>query len=404
MTNYSPSFRKKLGLVSLVILATQLPCSIANAMDVPMEFKEEQTSKKRERSLNAVEIEEEHNRDTKRQKLSSDDPQTQEEQDRVIKPLMEEDLDATHAQALLLKSQLEEVSKFVEYRKSQGLPIRMVFGATTKESERIEGSEGIKDGSVIYLDISSHDPQSKPHIQASFNDLDQLSQIAITVGPNLDQIVVDDSTFKAAQWTKKHLDKFAAMLKKDGEFMFPTFVREPEAAGEHIISNVKEIDGILKKTQVFLVDGITGKFYLPKFTPHLDLETPEVIEDYNKYFPYEKFNNLTMDQYWDKLDELKVKEYIYPWPLGFEIESGILKHKKIPTDIEIKQSIALPLQSTEYNKGICEKIYNEYYHPHIKMVLAQHFEQVELKENTTLPFPSNGNDKIAYLMVAKNPK
>lgn len=84
MTNYSLSFRKKLGLVSLVILATQLP-SIANAMDLPMELEKGQQNPTNKRNRAS---DEDKSHVTKKPELNDF-----EEQDRIIIPLTLEDLE-----------------------------------------------------------------------------------------------------------------------------------------------------------------------------------------------------------------------------------------------------------------------------------------------------------------------
>src|SRR3990167_2249579 len=89
-----------------------------------------------------------------------------------------------------LEEQLENVVSFIQQRKAQGLPVKMVLGARKADGERI------CDKAWIFLDqyyyakpsgLNSHVIQEeRPHICADFNREDHLSLIAGRLKNSLD--------------------------------------------------------------------------------------------------------------------------------------------------------------------------------------------------------------------------
>lgn len=173
-----------------------------------------------------------------------------------------------------LQKQVESVAAFIQQRTERNFPVKMALGGCNQDSERELGEEW------IILDICQ-DPKGRLSIQANFNELEQLLCIATGIGPSLNQIVMDDETFKYTKWTKEHLKLFAQMLVPDGEFSFPFVPLEvpPESVPPYLHSStlltVTEDEGIedaVNKLNIyyFKLDTLPVKFCLPEMEPSQD--------------------------------------------------------------------------------------------------------------------------------------
>jgi hypothetical protein len=102
--------------------------------------------------------------------------------------------------------------------------------AATKSGENVSlllGAVNIRErvnGNWVFLDDESdrthHNPDGRPYIKGDFNDITLLEILADNLESCFDVILVDDSTFKFAEWNTQCLSCFSRMLKPDGTFVF----------------------------------------------------------------------------------------------------------------------------------------------------------------------------------------
>ena len=95
-------------------------------------------------------------------------------------------------------------------------PINLILGATATQARQFG------DGHWIFLDVASHGDAAAPHLNADFNDPDQLGRVAKAVRGSVDAIFPDHSVTPFAEWKQDHLDLFARMLAPGGVFYIGT--------------------------------------------------------------------------------------------------------------------------------------------------------------------------------------
>lgn len=302
---------------------------------------------------------------------------------------MEEDVSELSSVSVLQK-QVENVASFVSQRKAQGLSVSMVMGARNTECDRISGEEW------IFLDGSPHDPQGKPYIQASFNDVDQLTTLAKGIGSSLNRIVVDASTFKFSHWEHQHMRLFTDMLKPDGEFLFPCDGGGSLMVGrflsrEEIWPMVQEQNqqafqevpylrhGYMMATVTNFTDIVSKELEDPHFMAQIE-------ETAKKYEPLKVFTDLGLLDFMDKAEEMGLE----PFP-----KATVADEEKLKLGIAKKQK---QKEVDELNN----KIMREIYIPYVIGFLEQHFEEVVEEKAASYPFPTNFG--YGNLISAKRPK
>lgn len=280
-----------------------------------------------------------------------------------------------------LENQLDNVIKFITQRKKDNLPVKMVLGATNKECDRIS------DESYIFFDMLPHNTDGRTYIQASFNDIPQLTTIANSLRSCLKEIVMDDSTFKFTNWTIEHIKLFTLMLTTDGEFVFCPEVQFWESDPYYKASTDQEILTALKVLNNFSIDKISRGYTVPLVLfSDIDMNSPEFKEQFCKYEPLEQFKNLSDKESLAKQKSLGVTTFYFP--SAFENE------------IILKKTLARNIKSK-----ILIEIANDFYYSHVQNVFKQHFNIVDMLVNSSLPFPSNSTNTTLPLVIhAKYPK
>lgn len=295
--------------------------------------------------------------------------------------LAEEEKGTTIPKQLTFEEQLEKAEKFVGERTSNALPVKMVFGATNKECDRIT------DEAYIFLDTMDHDPNGRTHVKADFNDLNKMGKIAAAIGPHLTELSVDDSTYKFTEWTTSHLRLFTSMLKDDGKFIFCPCVQFAPVQSQYTPSSDEEITEALRAINLFDSEKLPNGYRLPWTNPSAaDLDLPEVLEVFQKYEPLDQFKGLTERECNTKLKELGFRIFYPP--------------RVLQDPQELKRQIAKGFK----DRIVRERAEREFYLPNIQKVLEAYFEDVRLEENVPFPFPSRYNKMVSFMIYAKNPK
>lgn len=245
-----------------------------------------------------------------------------------------------------LAKQLEKVVEYIDAQDALGIPAKLFLGGLNTEYKRI--GEG-----WIFFDVcqeNQHDPLGKPYIQASFNDIEALSFIANTIGPRLGQILMDDSTFKFTQWKKDHMQLFAAMLKDNGEFIFPAVPLVGSLWPQDLdvsITKDSEVMPALKTINPWLLDNVIPLTYT------------------------------RIDALWTEEDRTAYTEFLV---------SGNYSDERAMEFI------------MQMNKKMCDLCEDELYYPHIVNIVAQGFQNVRIEKD--VPFlvrSSFGNTKCTYV-------
>ncbi|MEI7494427.1 MAG: hypothetical protein WCJ92_07530 [Alphaproteobacteria bacterium] len=113
-----------------------------------------------------------------------------------------------------IDAQIEIVKLFAATKSGEN--VSLLLGAVNTR-ERVEGN-------WVFLDDESdrahHTPDGRPYIKGDFNDITLLEILADNLESCFDVILVDDSTFKFAEWNTQCLSCFSRMLKPDGTFVF----------------------------------------------------------------------------------------------------------------------------------------------------------------------------------------
>jgi hypothetical protein len=113
-----------------------------------------------------------------------------------------------------IDAQIEIVKHFAATKSGEN--VSLLLGAVNTR-ERVNGN-------WVFLDDESdrthHNPDGRPYIKGDFNDITLLEILADNLESCFDVILVDDSTFKFAEWNTQCLSCFSRMLKPDGTFVF----------------------------------------------------------------------------------------------------------------------------------------------------------------------------------------
>ncbi|MFN7710682.1 MAG: hypothetical protein ACK5O7_06975 [Holosporales bacterium] len=286
-----------------------------------------------------------------------------------------------------LEEQLARVKDVIDHADT---PVKLILGAWNEQSNQ----ERFQDGATwIFLDQSEplQNPNGKPYLTASFNDLATLQHMAKVLGPSFDEIRLDRATFHMTQWSLQHLSLFADMLKRiTGEFVLTSYF---QTVGYNY-----------EDTQVDPIQDIL-RYMAEKNKPYLD-RAKEELPNRIDYSPMIEANEE------DKHDK-EVTDYLCSLaPLFAEFEKNPQMNKKYfhqkaqelglkayPSKSMVKEGIEV-IRDARASKIKERKVIEIFFNRHILPAIANVFE--ELFEKVTLEgITSEGLDQTTTAPVLR---
>lgn len=308
------------------------------------------------------------------------------------------------------QAQVENVGKFAMKRKEDGQTVQLILGSTNwfreNESNR-ERRPFFTDGSWICFDDLEHnpDPKAPPFICGNFNDLNLLNTMATYFPETLDRIVVDDSTYKFATWSRAHVLAFSKMLNTKGEFIYcpqgqySTLERSFLFNNEAFLSNNEEIMEHVR-TYSFSADVLPSAGLI---VPRIQVDPKEMIaideekveREFKSYELLSPFLSLEEDEFGQKYAEIEELEELIRY------SSDVVGNKEL-----LKETLINKEKKEKKERQIKKRVFKEILLPESKKFLENFFETVEIKEGIPFPVPSNykSKDTLCTIIVAKNPK
>lgn len=233
----------------------------------------------------------------------------------------------------------------------------------------------------IFLDLVQNSENNRA-LSVNFNDLDELKLVASFLKDIFIMIVLDDSTYKFTNWSREHLAYFKEMLRPQGQFIFgPSLECTSISFNQVAISYEESLKNLKKwlKSQSTLVHSFEVPYLLTAGSRNFSLEVQKRLEI------YEAFQNRSMEEWDDLMTELSID-----W---------------MPSDSLLKKSveeICVHVSREVIQDELRRDFYDNYILPDntIEITSEVFNGEVLLEYNKSLPFTSNYNPKLKYIIRA----